>query len=216
MKMPAIHSGFRPVALAALAAVLSAPGASAGEASLTLDGGWHDLSNAANSAKAVFDGVSGGLTGGGALQYGLGESFFIRAGARYFQRNGERVFVEAPGTPVFGLGHPLKVRIIPAYGLIGFRFLQGGSFRPYLGVGGGITSYNEESDVAGEIITSTARKPSGQAVIGLDYGRGTVRFGGEVMYSLVPDVIGFGGVSSVYGEDDIGGLTAVVRLSFVR
>ena len=216
MKMPALSFGFRPVALAALAAVLSAPAARAGEAFLTLDGGWHDLTNAANSARAVFDGVSGGPSGGASLQYGLGESFFIRAGARYFQRNGERVFVEAPGSPVFGLGHPLKVRIIPAYGLIGFRFLQGGSFRPYLGVGGGVTSYNEESDVAGDIITSTATKPSGQAVIGLDYGRGTVRLGGEVMYSLVPEVIGFGGVSSVYREDDIGGVTAVVRLSFVR
>jgi hypothetical protein len=216
MKMPAIRSAFRPAAFAVLAAVLSAPASGAGEASLTLDGGWHDLSNAANSAKAVFDGVSGGPTGGAALQYGLGESFFIRAGARYFQRNGERVFVEGPGSPVFELDHPLRVRIIPVYGLIGFRFLQGGSFRPYVGIGGGVTSYNEESDVAGEIFTSTATKPSGQAVIGLDYGRGTVRFGGEVMYSLVPDVIGFDGVSDVYGEDDIGGLTAVIRLSFVR
>jgi len=160
--------------------------------------------------------VSGGPTGGAALQYGLGESFFIRAGARYFQRNGERVFVENADSEVFELGHPLKVKIIPAYGLIGFRFLQGGSFRPYVGIGGGVTRYDEESDVAGEIHFSKATKPSGQAVIGLDYGRGTVRFGGEVMYAVVPDTIGFDGVSRIYGEDDIGGLTAVVRLSFVR
>src|SRR5688500_12418906 len=189
--------------VAATAMLLSSPSARAGELFVTLDGGWHDLTNAANSAKAVFDGVSGGPTGGAALQYGLGESFFIRAGARYFQRNGERVFVASPGAEVFGLGHPLRVRIIPAYGLVGFRFLQGGSFRPYVGVGGGITSYDEESDVAGEIFSSTATKPSGQAVLGLDYGRGTVRFGGEVMYSLVPDTIGFDGVSRIYGEDDI-------------
>jgi hypothetical protein len=83
-------------------------------------------------------------------------------------------------------------------------------------VGGGATSYKEESDVAGEIFTSTATKASGQAVAGLDYGRGAVRFGGEVMYSLVPNTIGFAGVSRVYDEDDIGGLTAVVRLSFVH
>lgn len=216
MKTPARSFPCRPFAIAAMAALLGAPAARAGEASLTLDGGWHDLTNASNSAKAVFDGVSGGPTGGVALQYGLGESFFIRAGARYFQRNGERVFTEGPGSPVFELGHPLKVRIIPAYGLVGFRFLQGGSFRPYVGIGGGVTSYNEESDVAGEIFESTATKPSGQAVVGLDYGRGTVRFGGEVMYSLVPDTIGFDGVSRLYGEDDIGGVTAVVRISFVH
>ena len=83
-------------------------------------------------------------------------------------------------------------------------------------MGGGATSYNEESDVAGEIFTSTATKAAGHAVAGLDYGRGTIRFGGEVMYSLVPNAIGFGGVSQVYGEDDIGGLSAVFRISFVH
>jgi len=205
----------RRACLAALVAVLSAPAAGAGEVSLTLDGGWHELSNASSSAKAVFD-ASGGPTFGFAGQYGLGESFFIRVGARFFQRDGERVFVAAPGSPVFRLGHPLTVRIIPAYGLFGFRFLQGASLRPYIGVGGGATSYNEEGDVAGEILTSTANKASGHAVAGLDFGRGMFRFGGEVMYSVAPNAIGFGGVSQIYGEDDIGGLSAVVRISFVH
>ena len=216
MRMRANGVSPRPVCLAALLTVLWVPAAGAGEISLTLDGGYHDLTNSSNSAKAVFGGTSGGPTAGLAAQYGLGESFFVRAGARYFQREGERAFVAAPATPVFRLGHPLTVRIIPAYALIGFRFLKGSSLRPYVGVGGGVTSYNEESDVAGEIFTSTAAKPSGQAVAGLDYGRGTIRFGGEVMYSLVPNTIGLAGVSRVYGEDDVGGLTAVVRLSYVH
>jgi hypothetical protein len=203
------------VCLAAAIVVLLAPAARAGEVSLTLDGGWHDLTNSSRSAKAVF-GSSGGPTGGLAAQLGLGESFFIRAGGRFFQREGERVFVEAPGTPVFGLGHPLRVRIIPAYGLVGFRFLQGGSLRPYVGVGGGATWYDEESEVAGEFFTSTATKAAGHLVAGLDFGRGAVRFGGEVMYSTVPNTIGLAGVSQVYGDDDIGGLTAVVRVSFVH
>jgi hypothetical protein len=205
----------RRACLAALVAVLLAPAAGAGEVSLTLDGGWQAL-NASDSAKAVFDGKTGGPTFGFAGQYGLGESFFIRAGARLFQKDGERVFVAAPGSPVFGLGHTLTVRIIPAYGLLGFRFLQGAALRPYIAVGGGVTSYKEESDVAGEIFTSTASKASGHAAAGLDYGRGALRFGGEVMYSVAPKAIGFGGVSQVYGEDDIGGLSAVVRLSFVH
>jgi outer membrane protein with beta-barrel domain len=209
------NPSIRRACLAALAAVLSATSAGAGEISLTLDGGWHAL-NASDSAKAVFDGTSGGPTFGLAAQYGLGESFFIRAGARYFQRDGERVFVAAPDSAVFRLGHPLTVRIIPVYGLIGYRFLQGASLRPYVAVGGGATSYDEESDVAGEIFTSTATKASGHAVAGLDFGRGALRFGGEVMYSLAPNAIGFDGVSEVYGEDDIGGLSAVVRISFVH
>lgn len=206
----------RRACVAAAVMMLSAPAARAGELFLTIDGGWHDLTNARQSAKAVFDGVSGGPTVGGALQYGIGESFFVRAGARFFQRDGERVFVAGPGEPVFRLGHPLTVRIIPAYGLVGFRFLQGAALRPYVGVGGGVAAYRESSDVAGEIFKSTATKPGGYGVAGVDYGRGSFRFGGEVMYSVIPKVIGFGGVSEVYGEDDIGGLTAVVRISFVH
>jgi Outer membrane protein beta-barrel domain len=216
MRMLANPSVPRRACLAALVAVLLAPAAGAGEVSLTLDGGWHDLTNAGNSAKAVFDGESGGPTFGFAGEFGLGESFFIRAGARYFQRDGERVFVASPVSPAFRLGHPLSVRIIPAYGLIGFKFLPGGSLRPYVGVGGGATSYNEESDVAGEIFESTATKAAGHAVGGLDYGRGTIRFGAEVMYSIVPNAIGFGGVSQIYGEDDIGGLSVLLRISFVH
>jgi hypothetical protein len=206
----------RGACLAAAVALLCASAAGAGELSLTLDGGWNDLTNSSQSAKAVFDGASGGPTFGLALQYGLGESFFVRAGGRVFQRDGERVFVAAPATPVFRLGHPLTLRMIPIYGLVGYRFLQGGSFRPYVGIGGGATIYDEESEVAGEIFTSTATKPSGQAVAGLDYGRGTIRFGAEVGYSMVPDTIGFDGVSRVYGEDDVGGFSAVVRISFVN
>jgi hypothetical protein len=216
MRILADPSWRRRACLALLAAVVSVPAADAGEVFLTVDGGWHDLTNSSKSAKAVFDGTSGGPTVGFAGQFGIGESFFIRAGARFFQREGERVFVASPTAPVFRLGHPLTLRIIPAYGLVGFRFLQGAALRPYIGVGGGVTSYDEESDVAGEILTSTATKAAGHAVAGLDYGRGMFRIGGEVMYSLVPNTIGFDGVSEVYGEDDIGGLSAVLRLSFVH
>jgi hypothetical protein len=202
------------VGVAVIAAALAAPDAGAGETFLTLDGGWYDMSNASQSANAIF-GASGGATIGFSGQYGLGESFFIRAGARFFQRDGERVFVESPGSEVFRLGHPLTVRIIPAYGLVGFRFLEGASLRPFIGIGGGATSYDEESTIAGEVRSYTATKPMGMAVAGLDYGRGKVRFGGEVAYALVPNTIGTEGVSLVYGEDDVGGLTAVVRISFV-
>lgn len=201
-------------AVAVLAAALLAPAAHAGETSLTLDGGWYDLSNASRSANALF-GASGGPTIGITGEYGMGEMFFVRAGARFFQQDGERVFVAEPGGEVFQLGHPLEVRIIPAYVLVGLRFLPGSSLRPYVGAGGGMSSYNEESTVAGEVISFSASKAMGMAVAGLDYGRGSIRVGGEVAYSLVPNTIGTGGVSAIYGEDDVGGLTAVVRISFV-
>ena len=202
------------VGLAVLALAVCARGASAGETFLTFEGGWYDMTNASDSAKAIFE-SSGGPVFGFAGEYGLTESFFIRAGARWFQKDGERVSVESPGGEVFRLGHPVTVRIIPAYAMLSYRFLVGAKLRPYVGVGGGIASYNEESDVAGEIIESSATKAMGIGVAGADYGRGTFRFGLEAGYSLVPNAIGESGVSAVYGEDDVGGFQAVGRISFV-
>jgi hypothetical protein len=199
---------------AVLALAVCAPAASAGEAFFTIDGGWYDMTNASESARAIFD-ASGGPVLGFSGEYGLNESFFIRAGARWFQREGERVFVESPGGEVFRLGHPVKVRIIPAYGMVAYRFLVGAKLRPYIGLGGGVASYHEESDVAGEILESSATKPMGLGVVGADYGRGTFRFGLEAGYSLVPNTIGESGVSAVYGEDDVGGFQGVARISFV-
>jgi hypothetical protein len=200
--------------LAVLALAVCAPAASAGETFLTLDGGWYDMTNASDSANAIF-GSSGGPVIGLSAEYGLNESIFIRAGARWFQREGERVFVESPGGEVFPLGHPLDVRIIPIYGMVSYRFLVGAKLRPYVGLGGGVALYNEESDVAGEVIESSATKAMGLGVVGADYGRGGFRFGVEAGYSLVPNAIGESGVSEVYGEDDVGGFQAVARLSVV-
>jgi hypothetical protein len=47
---------------------------------------------------------------------------------------------------------------------------------------------------------------------GVEVGKGRFRFGAEVGYSSVPDAVGLGGVSRVYGEDDLGGLHAIGKL----
>lgn len=202
---------------AALLAPLGAARAGAGELGLSADSGYFHLTNSRQSAQAVFGGA-GGFTGGGALRYGFGSGFFVAAGARYFERTGERVFVAEAGSPVFRLGHPLKVRMIPMYALVGYRFerRRGVPLVPYVGLGGGATSYHEESEIGGlteGVLDQT--KGAGYGVLGLDYGRGAVRFGIEMTYSIVPDSAGLGGVSSVYGEDDLGGFTVVGKLTFV-
>src|SRR5262245_49480381 len=126
----------------AAALLLLAPSPGRAQISGALEGGWYDMTNAASSAKAVFDGKSGGPVFGASLRVPFGQAFFVSAHGRFFQKKGERAFVEGPGRPVFRLGHPLEVRIIPAYAMLGYEF--GGSrssFRPYVGLGAGITSY---------------------------------------------------------------------------
>jgi hypothetical protein len=195
-----------------------AASARAGELGLSLEAGYLDLTNAAHSAQAVFGDPAGGFTGGGSISYGIARGVFVAVGARYFERTGERVFVADATSPVFGLGHPLKLRLVPAWAIVGYRYerRRGLPLTPYVGVGGGAVFYREESEVGGlkeGVLEQT--KGAGFAVLGLELGRGGLRFGIEGTYARVPESASLGGVSRVYGEDDIGGFTVVGKLTFV-
>jgi hypothetical protein len=203
---------FLPIALV----VLAPSAARAADYSVAAEGGYFDMSNAKKSAKAIFDGSSGGFTGGGSFRLALGRRspLFVGVGAHFFSRTGERVFVAQPNGTVFRLGHPLKLRLVPVYALVGWTFLRDSALTPYVAVGAGVTSYREESTVGGVTETTTASKGAVHFAAGADYRWGVVRLGAEVMYSLVPNTIGESGVSKVYGEKDVGGLTIVGRLGF--
>ncbi|MBI3932504.1 MAG: outer membrane beta-barrel protein [Acidobacteria bacterium] len=206
----------RRLALGAVALVgLAAGDALAQGFALSAHGGYFDLAGAKDSAEAVF-GSSGGPTFGGEVAYGFDNGFYVAAGASYFKKDGERVFVADAGGPVFKLGHPLSARILPAYATLGYRFRRSTSLVPYVAIGGGITSYREESTVAGLESSASATKPSGRLVAGLELGRGSFRLGVEASYSTTPDTIGVGGVSKIYGEDDVGGFSVVGKIVFTR
>jgi opacity protein-like surface antigen len=202
-------------ALAAAALVLAgARPAAAIDWGIGIEGGYSEMTNAQKSAKAIFDGSKGGGTFGGFLRVGLGQSFFLEAHGRRWERTGERVFVAENNGEVFRLGHPLTIRLTPIYGAIGYRFLSNSHFAPYVTVGVGATAYKETSDVAGLIETQSTTKVSGHGALGLDYFAGPLRLGVEVGYSTVPNTIGESGVSKVYGEKDVGGLHVLARLAF--
>jgi hypothetical protein len=200
-----------------LAVVGSARRAAAGEFGISLEGGYFDMTNASKSAKAVFGNTSGGFTGGGSLRYAIGRSLFVGVGARYFTRTGERVFLaDANGTP-FRLGHPLTIREVPVYGMVGWRFSPDSRLVPYVALGAGATSFYEKSIVGGleDPAAQSQSKFSGHLMGGVEWGRGVVRFGAEVMYTTVPNGIGVGGVSQIYGEKDVGGLSFVGKVVLV-
>jgi hypothetical protein len=193
--------------------LLSAAPAGAQGLGAFAQGGYFSMT-ASDSAQAVFD-SSGGPTFGGGLSYGFGRHFYVEGAFRHFSKEGERVFVASPSSPVFKLGFPLKMRIRTIYGTVGYRYPLGKSgFVPYVGVGGGSASYREESTIAGETETETRSKGSFHGLIGLEYGRGHVRVAAEGIYTTVSDAIGVGGVSKVYGEDDLGGFVAQAKLVF--
>jgi len=201
------------LALLAAAAVLAAAlPASAQGIDLHADGGYHSLS-ATESAKAVFD-TSGGPTFGGGIGYRFGSGLYVEAGARTFSRSGERVFVASAGSPVFKLGFPLDIKITPVFGTVGWRFMPNSLARPYVGAGGGMASFKEESTVAGELTSTSQSKAEFHGVVGVELGRGRFRVSAEGVYSSIPNAIGISGVSKVYGENDLGGFSILARLTF--
>jgi hypothetical protein len=202
---------------AALGLVLLPAPARAGGYALHAEAGYQDITNARNSARAVL-GSSGGVTFGAGFRYFLGGRFFVGADARYFHASGERVFVSGPGQPVFPLGHPLTVRMIPVHATFGYRFSgrRPQSFVPYLGAGVGLTSYHERSVVAEIEETESVTKASGLLLAGFELGRGTWRYGVEASYSWVPDAIGVGGISKIYDEKDVGGFVVLGRIVFSK
>ncbi|HSD65430.1 MAG TPA: hypothetical protein VLF95_01950 [Vicinamibacteria bacterium] len=200
------------LAACAIAAVagLAVPRATAGELAIEGHAGYFQMA-AENSASAVFD-ARGGGTFGGAVRYTFWRAAFVSAGVRTFTKEGERVFVATPNSTVQKLGFPLKLRLTPVFLSVGYRFRDGRVIVPYAGMGGSLTSYKEESEVAGEAFDEDGSKAGFHGFAGVEVGRGMFRVGAEAGYSTVPGGLGLGGVSKVYGEDDLGGWHTVGKV----
>lgn len=207
-----------------IGALLGCLAATAGEASaagrpelfsVSAEAGWLSLS-ASDSAKAVFDGSKGGAVFGGSLRYSITPSIFVGAGLHVFKKDGERVFVPNATGPVSLVGHPLAVRIRPAFAFLGYRFRPTAALAPYLSAGAGSASYRETSVVGGVTDEQSQSKFCWHAALGADFGRGALGLGVEARYTSVPNAIGLNGVSKVYGEKDLGGVSVLARLSFRR
>jgi hypothetical protein len=200
----------RALAAVALLAAAALP-AKAGELAVEAQVGYFDMA-AKSSAKALF-GSSGGATYGGAVRYTVWRGAFVSAGLRTFSREGERVFLLSPGGTIQKLGFPVAVELQPVLLMAGYRFRHGQLIVPYAAVGAAITSYTETSSVAGESFDTDGSKTGFVGAAGVEFGRGLFRVGAELGYSTVSGVVGLGGVSQVYGEDDIGGFHVIGKVA---
>ena len=200
----------RRLLLAAVLLAATALPSAAGELAVEAQVGYFDM-NAQHTAKALF-GSSDGLTFGGALRYSVWRGVFVSAGMRTFSKDGERVYLTAPGAAVQKLGFPISVRLTPILLSAGYRFVHWKWVVPYASVGAAITSYSEKSDVAGETFDQDFSKTGFVGAGGVEIGHGLLRGGVELGYSTVPSAVGLAGVSKVYGEDDIGGFHAVGKV----
>jgi hypothetical protein len=202
-----------PAGLAVLALLSSAAPAHAQRFGVEGEAGYLDLTASRQTANAIF-GSSGSGTYGGALRYVHKSSFYVAAGARYWSKTGERVFVPSASGPVTRLGFPLTVHIVPITATVGYRFRNQHALVPYVGVGGGVTKYHEESDVTGDVQTQDRSNGTFLGELGLEYGKGPLRVAVEGSYSAVKDAVGLAGVSKVYGDTDLGGWTVLGKLVY--
>ena len=199
-------------ALAAVALLLAAalPSA-AGELAIEAQIGYFDMA-AKDSAQALF-GSSGGATFGGAVRYTVWRGAFVSAGLRSFSKDGERVFLLSPGGAIQTLGFPVSVELQPVLLMAGYRLRDGQLVVPYAAIGAAFTSYTETSSVAGESFDTDGSKTGFIGAAGVEVGRGLFRVGAEIGYSTVSGVVGLGGVSQIYGEDDIGGFHVIGKVA---
>jgi hypothetical protein len=184
--------------------------ASAGELAIEGQVGYFDMS-AQQTAKALF-GSSGGLSFGGAVRYTVWKGVFVSAGLRTFSKDGERVYLTAPGAPIQKLGFPVSVRLTPILLSAGYRYVHWKRAVPYASLGAAITSYSEKSTVAGESFDQSFSKTGLAVAGGVEIGHGLLRGGIEAGYSSVSSAIGVAGVSKIYGEDNIGGFHMVGKV----
>ena len=214
MRIKGSSLGF--IAAAGVVASLVTPRpAGAGEIALTFDAGLRTMSNSPDTEKAIFgskDGIGYGL----GLSYDRGSRWRFGVEGRRIKREGERAFAADRTSEAFRLGHPLTLTLTEGLASAAFRFGKLGPVAPYVGVGAGVVSWNEESHIAGLIDRARGTTGIFEARLGLERQQGPVRLGLEGGITLARNAIGGGGISKVYEETDLGGLFVVGKIGFSR
>lgn len=205
----------RQVAVAVLVMVMSAAVPAAAQVGVLAHVSYDSTTFA---SKESFEAVTGTSSadgpGFGVTLTRLWRGVFVDVAAARRTLDGHRVFVHA-GT-VFNLGIPMTVEWRPLDVSAGWR-MPAGRFTPYAGLGVTTIAYKESGDFAqaGDDVSDSA---SGLLLLGgvdVKVWR-WVSLGGEVRHRSVTGVLGDGGVSEVFGEDQLGGTSFAIRLSIGR
>ena len=165
---------------------------------------------AKDTFKSIF-GQSAGPFKGGGFDLVLGRNIFVEVSASQFKKTGQRVFrFESTNYP---LGIPLTTMVTPIEYIGGVRLRRWARVIPYGGAGVGSFKYEESSTFA-TAEENVEVKKNGLVVVGGAEFR-LFRWVGATVdahYSRVNDILGQGGISQVYNENDLGGAAARFRV----
>lgn len=172
---------------------------------LRLTAGMFQPTNAPESYEKVYDGPGFDLGLGGFWLHESGWSIVVHF--EYFLNSGERAYASGGGS---GYDEDLGMWSLLATGY--YHFLRDGSISPFLG--GGLGYYNLTVDATGIDESVSSSSWGAHLDAGIDFLVGTpVNIGLEARYSIIPDLIGDGGLSAYYDEHDFGGVALFVTLS---
>ena len=171
---------------------------------------------AAQTFKADF-GQSYEVFYGGGLQAVWHGKYYVEVSASRFNKTGERAFVN--NGQAFGLGIPLTVTITPLEVLGGYRFKprQMPRVRPYIAGGLAYFAYKETSEFVDASDNVDTHHVGFAAQGGVEFRvHRWVGISVDADYTHVTGVLGQGGVSKEFGENDLGGVGARFRLIIGR
>jgi hypothetical protein len=171
--------------------------------------------SATQTFKAVTGQGSGQGPGGGVEVLNLWRHLFVTFTISQVRLTGERVFVV--NGAIYQMGIPVTITMRPIDLAAGWRPTPSRRLKrlePFVGAGTTLMSYDETSSFAASGEDVGTRKAGFLVLGGADV---TVlrwlRVGGEVRYRAVSGILGSAGVSQVYGEKSVGGLSAGLRIS---
>jgi len=167
------------------------------------------------TARKTFDAVLGVQAlrpfWGGGVQIGSRRGLFVEIAVSRFRGTGQRAFV-ANGQ-AFPLGIPLTATLTPVEVMGGYRYRWSKTVLPYAAVGVGRYAYSETSagNDAGEDV---AESRVGLLLLGGAEFRlhRWIGLGVDVQYTRVTGLLGKAGTSQAFGEDDLGGTAARVKV----
>jgi opacity protein-like surface antigen len=151
---------------------------------------------------------------GGAQVTNLWRGLFADLAVSQMTIDGQRTFIT--NGQVFHLGIPLQVKMRPIDVVGGWR-LRFGRVSPYAGAGLTFLRYEENADFApaGEDVNESKTGPMFLGGVDVQVWR-FIHAGAELRYRRVHGILGNGGASAEFDEDDAGGVGMAVRISVGR
>lgn len=159
--------------------------------------GAFEMINSPDSYEAVFNAVMPQL--GLAVEVELPHRVLLTVAYDFGEVDGEQVL---PGRPIRRTGEPETLTYEPLSLTAAWLLPSRSRWEAYLG--GGVTYLNWR-DVGAR--TTSGGDLGAHAVFGFRRGVGAWRLGAELRYSTVPNAVGDSGISRVFEEDDLGGLS---------